>query len=301
MLNTHPSVPPNTSQITEDELSDSGTLKLKVSTKYQCKDSAGLAILWTTVSEELQGILLENDDLFFTAWNTLGDECGKNSTVTICRALTRLTSLFYDPGSSLYHHIDTFLKLYTSYKSLVRSSSTKMELSKEMAAAFFLQSLDRDKDLSSLVQNLYDVQPFDVMTITKRVAPEQSRHENISSEALFTNNRNQGNQGNQKKPSGSNRSPTTSSNSKKSQNNKKKRRDKTGNQRESVSKWLEKLEKLLLNNTLSTSANAVTSTMGTDQKVEKEHGSSDSDSYYISSEGIFATKYQDRQTLYLDT
>ncbi|MBW0526564.1 hypothetical protein O181_066279 [Austropuccinia psidii MF-1] len=316
MSNTHPSIPPNTSQITEDELSDSGTLKVKVNqlnqtnwvqwkshmtnylngcgygclfhipsekekvpTKYQRKNSAGLAILWTTVSEELQGILLENDDLFFTAWNTL--------------------------GSSPYRHIDTFLKLYASYKSLVGSSSTKMELSKEMAAAFFLQSLDRDKDLSSLAQNLYDLQPFYVMTITKRVALEQSRREDISSEALFTNNRNQGNQGNQKKPSGSNKSPTTSNNSennnKKLHNNKKNRRDKTGNQRESVSKRLEKLEKLLLNHTLSTSANAVTSTMGTDQKVEKEHGSSDSDACYISSEGIFATKYQDRQTLYLDT
>ncbi|MBW0578345.1 hypothetical protein O181_118060, partial [Austropuccinia psidii MF-1] len=296
MSNTHPSVPQNTSQITEDELSDSGTLKVKVtqlnqtnwvqwkfhmknylngcgygclfhipsekekvSTKYQHKNSAGLAILWTMVSEELQGIFLENDDLLFTAWNALGDACGKNSTVTICRALTQLTSLFYNPGSSLDHHIDTFLKLYASYKSLVGSSSTKMELSKEMAAAFFLQSLDRDKDLSSLFQNLYNVQPFDVMTITKRVALEQSRHDNISSEALFTTNQNQGNQGNQKKPSGSNKSPTTLNNSesdsKKLQNNKKKRRDKTGNQRESVSKRLEKLENLLLNNTLSTSAN----------------------------------------------
>ncbi|MBW0481938.1 hypothetical protein O181_021653 [Austropuccinia psidii MF-1] len=221
------------------------------------------------VSEELQGILLENDDLFFMAWNTIGDACGKNSTVTICQALTRLTSLFCDPGSSLDHQIDTLLKLYASYKYLVGSSSTKIELSKEMDAAFFLQILDRDRDLSSLVQNLYDA-----------------------------------NQGNQKKASGSNKSPMTpnqgENDSKRVQNNKNKRRDRTGNQRESVSKWLEKLEKLLLKNTLSTLANAVTSTTVTDQKIEKEHGSSDSDAYYISSEGIFATKYKDRQTLYLD-
>ncbi|MBW0465018.1 hypothetical protein O181_004733 [Austropuccinia psidii MF-1] len=179
MLNTHPSIPQSTSQITEDELSDSGALKVKVnqlnrtnwvqwrchmtnylngcgygclfhiasekekvSTKYQHKNSVGLAILWMMFSEELKGILLENDDLFFSAWNALGDVCGKNSTVTIFRDLTRLTSLFYDPGSSLNHHVDTFLKLYASYKSLFGSSSTKMELSKEMATAFFLQSLD---------------------------------------------------------------------------------------------------------------------------------------------------------------
>ncbi|MBW0527815.1 hypothetical protein O181_067530 [Austropuccinia psidii MF-1] len=257
------------------------------------------------VSEELQGILLENDYLFFTASNALGDVCGKNSIVTTCRALTRLTSLIYEPGSSHNHHIDSFLKLYTRYKSLVGSSSTKIKLSKEMATTFFLQSLDRDRDLSSLVQNLYDIQPFDVKTITKRVALEEFRHDNISSEALFTNNRNQANQGNQKKPSGSNKSPMAPNqgekNSKRGQKNKSKRRDKTGNQRESVSKRLEKLEKLLLNNTLSTSTNTVTSTMGTDQKIEKEHGSSDSDAYYISLEGIFATKYPDRQTLYLGT
>ncbi|MBW0555437.1 hypothetical protein O181_095152 [Austropuccinia psidii MF-1] len=162
--------------------------KEKVSTKCQRKKSAGLAILWMTVSEELQGILLENNDLFFMAWNALGDACGKNSTVTICQALTQLTSFFYDPGSSLDHHIDTFLNLYASYKYLFGSFRTKMELSKEMAAAFFLQSLNQDKDLSSLVQNLYNVQPFDVMTITKRVALEQSRRENIYSEALSTNN-----------------------------------------------------------------------------------------------------------------
>ncbi|MBW0493683.1 hypothetical protein O181_033398 [Austropuccinia psidii MF-1] len=162
--------------------------KEKAMTKYQCKNNTGLAILWTTVSAEIQGILIENDKLFLTAWNALGDVCGKNSTVTICQALTRLTSLMYEPGSSLDSHIDLFVKLYTSYKSLVGSSSTKMELSKEMAAAFFLQSLDRDRDLSSLVQNLCDVQPFDITTITKRVALEQSRCDNVATEALFTNN-----------------------------------------------------------------------------------------------------------------
>ncbi|MBW0479544.1 hypothetical protein O181_019259 [Austropuccinia psidii MF-1] len=279
--------------------------KEKATTKYQRKNSAGLAILWTTVSEELQGILLENDELFLTAWNALGDACGKNSTVTICRALTRLTSLMYEPGSSLDSHIDLFLKLYASYKSLVGSSSTKMELSKEMAAAFFLQSLDRDRDLSSLVQTLYDVQPFDVTTITKRVALEQSRRHNVATEALFTNNRTPTNQGNSKKPSGNNtsNSPTAQGegDNKKRQHHKKKRRERTGNHTESVSKRLEKLEKLLLNNSLTTSANAVTTRPSLDQSPEKEHCSSDSDAYYLSPEKIFATDYQDRQTLYLDT
>ncbi|MBW0481600.1 hypothetical protein O181_021315 [Austropuccinia psidii MF-1] len=259
--------------------------KEQATTKYQRKKSAGLAILWTTVSEELQGILLENDDLFLTAWNALGDACGKNSTVTICQELTRLTSLTYEPGSSLDHHIDLFLKLYASYKSLIRSSGTKVELSKEMAAAFFLQSPDQDRELSSLVQNIYDIQPFKITTITKRVALEQSRHDNIATEVLFTNNRTQANQGSPKKPSDNNtaNSPPTQGegDNKKRQNYKKKMREKTGNHTTSVSKQLEKLEKLLLNNSLTTSANAVTTKPSADHNAGKEHCSSDSDAYYL--------------------
>ncbi|MBW0557460.1 hypothetical protein O181_097175 [Austropuccinia psidii MF-1] len=278
--------------------------KEKATTKYQRKNSAGLAILWTTVSEELQGILLENDKLFLTAWNALGDACGKNSTVTICQALTQLTSLMYEPGSSLDSHIDLFLKLYASYKSLVGSSCTKIELSKEMAAAFFLQSLDQDQDLSSLVQNLYDVQPFDITTITKRVALEQSRRDNVATEGLFTNNRTQSNKGSSKNPSSNNtlNPPPTQGkgDNKKRQHHKKKRRERTRNYTESVSKKLEKLKKLFLNNSLTTSANSVTTKPSLDQSPEKEHCSSDSDAYYLPPENIFATDYQDRQTLYLD-
>ncbi|MBW0535699.1 hypothetical protein O181_075414 [Austropuccinia psidii MF-1] len=342
MSNPSSAHPSNLTQTNEDDFSDSGSLKVKVNqitrtnwvqwkrhmtnylngcgygclfhapsekekatSNYQHKNSAGLAILWTTVTEELQGILLENDKSFLTAWNALGDVCGKNSTVTICRALTRLTSLSYEPGYSLDNHIDLFLKLYASYKSLVGISTTKMELRKEMAAAFFLQSLDQDQDLSSLVQNLYDIQPFDITTITKRVALEQSRRDNIATEALFTNNRTQADQGSSKKASNNNtsNSPPTKGegDDKKRQNHRKKRRERMGNHTKSMSKRLEKLEKLLLNNSLTTSANSVTTKPSADHNVGKEHCSSDSDTYYLPLESVFATDYQDKQTLSLDT
>ncbi|MBW0556571.1 hypothetical protein O181_096286 [Austropuccinia psidii MF-1] len=210
-------------------------------------------------------------------WPFFGRQSVKNFKVFSLR----MTNCSSPPGtllemrSSLDSHIDLFLKLYASYKSLVGSSSTKMELSKEMAAAFFLQSLDRDQDLRTLVQNLYDVQPFDVTTITKRVALEQSRRDNVATEALFTNNRTQSNQGSSKKPSSNNTSnppPTQGKgDNKKRQHHKKKRRERTGNHTESVSKRLEKLEKLLLNNSLTTSANAVTTRPSLDQSPEKEH------------------------------
>ncbi|MBW0525010.1 hypothetical protein O181_064725 [Austropuccinia psidii MF-1] len=179
-----------------------------------------------------------------------------------------------------------------------------MEVSKEMASAFFLQSLGHNQDLSSLVQNLHDVQPFDVTTITKRVALEQSRHHNVPTEALFTNNRTQANQGISKKPSGYNISispPTQGEgDNKKRQNHKKKRKEKFGNHTKSMSKQLEKLEKLLLNNSLTTSTNAVTIRPSLDQNAEKEHCLSYSDAYYLPSESLFTTDYQDRETLYLD-
>ncbi|MBW0528576.1 hypothetical protein O181_068291 [Austropuccinia psidii MF-1] len=157
----------------------------------------------------------------------------------------------------------------------------------------------------SLVQNLYNVQSFNVTTITKRAALEQSRRDNVATEALFTNNRTQANQGSSKKSSGNNTSnppPTQGEGeNKKRQHHNKKRREKTGNHTKSVSKQVEKLEKLLLNNSLTTSANAVTTRPSLDQNPEKEHCLSDSDAYYLSPENIFATNYQDRQTLYLNT
>ncbi|MBW0472690.1 hypothetical protein O181_012405 [Austropuccinia psidii MF-1] len=186
MSNASLAHPPNTGQTTEDDFSDSGSVEVKekVTTQHQHKDSAGLAILRKTVSAEIPGILLKNDDLFFNTSNSLGDACRKNSTSTISQALNQLTSLMYELGSSLAQHIDLFLKLYASYKSLVESSSTKMELRKELATTFFLQSLDQDGNQNSLVQNLYDFQPFDVTKITKRAALDQYRNYNVSTEAV---------------------------------------------------------------------------------------------------------------------
>ncbi|MBW0464224.1 hypothetical protein O181_003939 [Austropuccinia psidii MF-1] len=125
MSNPSSAHPPNTMQTTEDNFSESRSLKVKVNqltqtnwvqwkchmtnylnvcvygcllpapsekekvaTKYQQKNSAGLAIIWMKVSEELQVILLENDNLFFTTWKALGDAFEKSSTANICQELT---------------------------------------------------------------------------------------------------------------------------------------------------------------------------------------------------------------------
>ncbi|MBW0501905.1 hypothetical protein O181_041620 [Austropuccinia psidii MF-1] len=54
-----------------------------------------------------------------------------------------------------------------------------------MAAAFFLQSLDNDKELSGLCQTLYDTKPFELSTITDRVLIEHTRQESSHNQALL--------------------------------------------------------------------------------------------------------------------
>ncbi|MBW0542893.1 hypothetical protein O181_082608 [Austropuccinia psidii MF-1] len=59
----------------------------KITSKYERKNSAALAMLWTLVCDDLQGVLLEHQDSFFDAWEVLGDACGRNSIITTCEAL----------------------------------------------------------------------------------------------------------------------------------------------------------------------------------------------------------------------
>ncbi|MBW0568307.1 hypothetical protein O181_108022 [Austropuccinia psidii MF-1] len=52
-----------------------------------------------------------------------------------------------------------------------------MQLTSDMAAVIFLHSLDNDNELSSLCQTLYDLKPFNLNTITDRIAVEHTRRQ----------------------------------------------------------------------------------------------------------------------------
>ncbi|MBW0535304.1 hypothetical protein O181_075019, partial [Austropuccinia psidii MF-1] len=91
----------------------------------------------------------------------------------------------YEPGSSLEKHVDDFHKIHASYLSIFTDSSISMNLLSSMAAAFFLQSLDNDKELSSLCQTLYNIKPFNLNTITDRVSIEHSRRQTTYDQALM--------------------------------------------------------------------------------------------------------------------
>ncbi|MBW0465581.1 hypothetical protein O181_005296 [Austropuccinia psidii MF-1] len=69
------------------ELLNSPSDSVKFTPKYKRKNSAALAMLWTLVCYDLQGVLLENQDSFFDAGEALGDACGRNSIIPTCEAL----------------------------------------------------------------------------------------------------------------------------------------------------------------------------------------------------------------------
>ncbi|MBW0569577.1 hypothetical protein O181_109292 [Austropuccinia psidii MF-1] len=63
-----------------------------------------------------------------------------------------------------------------------------MNLSSSMAAAFFLQGLENNKELSTLCQTLYDLKPFELSTITDRVSIEHTHQESSDDKELLVDN-----------------------------------------------------------------------------------------------------------------
>ncbi|MBW0531392.1 hypothetical protein O181_071107 [Austropuccinia psidii MF-1] len=144
----------------------------KVSLKFKKRNGSALALLWTCVSPDMHGILLAHKTSFYNSWEALGKTCGKNSVVIMCETLFKLISIQFKPGSSLEKHIDFFQKTYASYQSITQNSENQMIISSEVAAAFFIRSLNQDRELSGLIPTLYDITPFELNTVLNRVAVE---------------------------------------------------------------------------------------------------------------------------------
>ncbi|MBW0475980.1 hypothetical protein O181_015695 [Austropuccinia psidii MF-1] len=166
----------------------------KVSSKFKRQNSSALALLWTCVSPDLQGILLANKGSFYDSWDALGKTCGKNSIVVMCDTLFKLMSLQYSPGSSLEKHIDDFQKTYASYESITLGSDNAMTISTTIAAAFFIRSLKQDRELSGLVQMLYDIKPFKLKSVLNHVAIEHCHRGSDHKKALVLDKQGQSDQ-----------------------------------------------------------------------------------------------------------
>ncbi|MBW0491221.1 hypothetical protein O181_030936 [Austropuccinia psidii MF-1] len=168
-----------------DNLLDPPSEDVKKTIKFKKRNGAAPTLLWSSVSSKFEGVLLKNKSSFYNCWVGLGNCCGKNSVVVICQTLQKLINLRYEPGSSLEKHVDDFHKIHATYLSISADSSISMNLSSSMAAAFFLQSLDNDRELSGLCQTLYDTKPFELSAITDRVLIEHTCQTSSHDQALL--------------------------------------------------------------------------------------------------------------------
>ncbi|MBW0542686.1 hypothetical protein O181_082401 [Austropuccinia psidii MF-1] len=172
-----------------DDLFTPPSEETKRSSKFRQKNSSALALLWGCVSSELEGVLLDNKTSFYDTWEALGNICGKNSIVTICETFYELISLKYEPESSLQAHIHSFQKLCARYNSITSDKELEATFPPKLLAATFIRSLNGDKELTGLVQTLYDIKPFTPAAVISRVAIEHSRRQ-PNEQALFAGSSN---------------------------------------------------------------------------------------------------------------
>ncbi|MBW0501545.1 hypothetical protein O181_041260 [Austropuccinia psidii MF-1] len=168
-----------------DDLFSAPTEDVKNTNKFREKNSCAISHLWSSISPEFEGILLNNKNSFLKFWEALGSACGKNSIITLSQTLQKLINLCYEPGSSLENHINKYHKLHAHYQALTACKTSSMQLNNDMAAISFLHSLDNDKELSGLCQTMYDLKPFELNTMTNRVAVENSHRQNDTSIILL--------------------------------------------------------------------------------------------------------------------
>ncbi|MBW0529442.1 hypothetical protein O181_069157 [Austropuccinia psidii MF-1] len=150
---------------------------------------------------------------------------------------------------------------------------------------------------------MYDIKPFELLPITKRVALEHSRQRNSSEEILFADGKVKSDG-----PSKSNseKQPSNQNSQQQKAKKKPKRRRKDQNDcnhaetnRQSMNNRLERLEKLMLSNLnlQKHSANVVSNSEPTLNQPEN----SDSDSYFLPTESCFSLSNLDRTLLFLDS
>ncbi|MBW0545053.1 hypothetical protein O181_084768 [Austropuccinia psidii MF-1] len=168
-----------------------------------------------------------------------------------------------------------------------------------MAAAFLLQSLDNDKELSSLCQTLYDLKPFELSTITDRVSIEHARQESSHDQALLINNNKQdeSSKTKEKNKSEGGRKKTGFRDKKKGKNNNQgtmkrpSQEQYTNNRIERIEQLLEKLQHTVQ----STSVNAASES----KELIRQSGS-ESDAFIIEEVNAMIGK-NSKKLIYLDS
>ncbi|MBW0507578.1 hypothetical protein O181_047293 [Austropuccinia psidii MF-1] len=265
----------------------------KLSPEFKKRNSSSLALLWTCVSPDLQGILLAHCGSSFDSWVALGKSCGKNSIVIMCEALFKLISIQYEPGTLLENHIDNFQRTFASYESLTHGSEDTMVISSTVAAAFFIRSLNQDQDLSGLIQTLYDIKPFDLNSVLNCVSVEHCCRGPFQDQALLLDKQKEqskppqqtGNRGKGKTPS---------------RGRGRKRNFHSKNREEDTLKRLENLEKISANFDLNSKESNVNVVSENNKESTANTQQSDSDTYVVEDE-VLNVGSEESNMIYLDS
>ncbi|MBW0464999.1 hypothetical protein O181_004714 [Austropuccinia psidii MF-1] len=279
-----------------DDLFIEASDETKKNSKFRKKNSSAIAMLWSSISPEFKGILLNNKTSFFDFWEALGSACGKNSIIKLSQTLHKLINLCYDPGSSLETHIDEFQKLHANYQSLTTSTTTSMQLSSDMAAVFFFHSLENDKELSNLCQTLYEIKPFNLNSITDCVAVEHPRRQSDSTIILMADKSKQKDNNKNYNQNENSNNNWKSNQGKDKKNNRFQNKNQSSNNQDSI-KRLENLERMMskIHATLKISSINIA-----EESQETVVQQSDSDAFickYINSVG----KKKNKGFIYLDS
>ncbi|MBW0500504.1 hypothetical protein O181_040219 [Austropuccinia psidii MF-1] len=208
----------------------------------------------------------------------------------MCDTLFKLISLQYHPGTSLEEHIDSFQRIYASYESINHNSSNQMEILSTIAATFFIRSLNKDRDLSGLLQTLYDITPFDLNTLINCVAVKHCCRGSPVDQALLAD---------KSRPQEQPKPPNHGGLRGKGRGAfKGQRKGNDSSKEEGPLKRLEKLKKALARLQAGTTSSKLnTVSKGNDESGELHQ--SDCDVYIIGH--ILSTESWDQDTIYLDS
>ncbi|MBW0530361.1 hypothetical protein O181_070076 [Austropuccinia psidii MF-1] len=145
----------------------------------------GMSTLLSTVSEELQQVLLQKE-YFLKSLKAFSKACGKNSMITLCQQLFELVNLTYNPNTSLANQAYKFTDLYQSFQNCAAGNTFQMDIGEGAAASILIISIGQDSSLTSLVQTLYYATPLNLEQITNRLLIKDShRTKKITNSTLY--------------------------------------------------------------------------------------------------------------------
>ncbi|OAV85730.1 hypothetical protein PTTG_30314, partial [Puccinia triticina 1-1 BBBD Race 1] len=143
--------------------------------KFRKKTANAYTLLELCVSANLYSVV-QAANSFSKAMTDLAEACGEQSLIKLGDKLYTLIHLDYVPGTSIAAHISKFQSMYTSLKS-AQLVTKHMQVDTAMAGMFFLKSFRHDDSLASLIQNLFDTDPFTFEKLATQMSIEHSRNE----------------------------------------------------------------------------------------------------------------------------